>query len=170
MTTLEMEVKLMEHFRYEQNYVIPNLTRMSGVVGFETDILSMTKSGYATGVEIKISKSDLKNDLKKKHWVLYNKHFKMGNPEAYRRKFFGKLKYFYYATPPELIEDVENQVPDWCGILTVGERGRIVEHRKPSFLYKYKYSQKEINNILRLGTMRIFSMKKKELKRWKESK
>src|SRR5699024_7195503 len=111
-----------------------------GELGFELDILSVTKSGYATGVEIKVSKSDLKRDLKKRHWELYN-NSRLENVEMYRKLYFGKLKYFYYAVPPELIEDAENQIPDWCGILTTGKWRKIKEHRKPEFLYNYKYSQ-----------------------------
>lgn len=168
MTTLEMEVKLMEYFDFRRNYVVPNLTRMSGLVRFETDILSITKSGYATGVEIKVSKSDLKNDLNKRHWKAYNRLINKGGVHVYKEKFFGKLKYFYYAVPPELVEDTEEQIPDWCGILTIGKRRKIIIHRKAEFLYNYKYSQNEIHNMLRLGSMRIYSMKKKELKNVKK--
>lgn len=162
MTTLEMEVKLMEYFKYRENYVIPNLTPLSKVVKFETDILSMTKRGYATGVEIKVSKSDLKNDLNKSHWRSY---IKSGKSDVSRKRYFGRLKYFYYAVPPSLIEETEEQIPEWCGILTIGRRRKITEHRKAKLLYNYKHSKEEIYNVLRLGTMRIFSMKKKELKR-----
>ena len=169
MRTLDMELSLMNEFRFTQNIVITNVFN---AIMFEVDLLSITPSGYATGVEIKISASDLKNDLKKKHIQCLNYIDDNETNDSPRlRHYYGKLKYFYYAVPEYLKEKALKQIPSYAGLIEV----RRIENcfgegkhkdicyviKKPTELFKYKWSEKEQLKIAHLGCMRINNLKKK---------
>ena len=170
MTTTEAEVAAMSFLDYTANIVVPNVTNMMGLVGFEADVLSVTPSGYASCIELKISKGDLKNDLQKKH-IKYLKGDGMferyGNVHRTLDWFYGKLKYFYYGVPKELIEETERQVPDFCGIINLSTK-RV--YRSPKKLFNYKWTEKERMELSRLGTMRISTLKRQLIRKDKEIK
>lgn len=153
--TIDIEIALMRHFEFNKNYVVPNLTNASGLVRFETDLICVTKSGYATGVEIKVSKSDMKADFKKYHHRQIKKV-----PQTFDT-FYKPFKYFYYAVPHNLYSELKEFVPDRFGILAVDFLGRVSVKRNPKFLYNTKWSDKDIMNLLRIGTMRIYNLKKR---------
>jgi len=77
--TIDIELAILKKFKYQQNYIVPNITNQMNLLRFECDMLVISKSGFATGFEIKVSKSDLKADLKKKHFgsEKYYKKFKL---------------------------------------------------------------------------------------------
>lgn len=150
----------MKYFKYLQNIIVPNVTPMSQLVNFETDLLVLTKSDYAIGIEIKVSKSDLKNDLRKKQWV--------GNTSKPNLKFFEPYKQFYYAVPIELLEDTKKQIPKFVGVLTIQETARknnfiVRVAQKATTIGNKKWSQKQRLDLARLGTLRIFNLKQKLL-------
>lgn len=163
MTCLEIEVKLMQEIGIRKNLIVCNVTPLSGLVRFETDLLSLSKSGYATGVEIKTSKSDLKNDLKKKQWKNLKRVY--GGKSGLER-YFEPYKYFYYAVPEDLVEETTNQVPNWCGIYSVGKKVKEVRSAKQILSYDKtrKWNDEDRLSLARLGAMRVLNMKKKELK------
>lgn len=167
MTTLEMEICLMRHFDIRQNLIVPCVTDLSLLTLFEIDLLVLSKSSYATAIEIKVSKADLKNDLKKNHISRLNANNFM-NGHSYRDHYFKNLKYFYYAVPEELKDDAINQIPDFAGLLICKKvdwynngilTNRIIEVRKPHFLYSTKWTDKMRYDLARLGTMRILNLK-----------
>ena len=161
MTTLEMEIALMEHLDVRRNIIVPNVSDWSTILRFEADLLVLTNAGYATCIEIKVSKSDLKNDLKKNHIKAL---------PSKKQFFFGKFKYFYYAVPPELEQEALAQIPDFAGLYVVGKDARrkgrfsVRTARKPKHLFTNKWSDKERLQLLRLGAMRILTLKKNILK------
>lgn len=170
MKTLQAEIALMAWLDYSRNIVVPNLTKGSHLVKFETDLLSLTKSGYATGVEIKVSKSDLKNDLKKAH--IKRVEYKSNNSVLHR--YYKNLKYFYYAVPKELKDEALKQIPSFCGLLVL-EKKRVMRGvtndfvsvslvRKPKKLFNKKWTDTMVYDLIRIGTMRIFNLKKNLLK------
>ena len=55
MKTIEMEVALMKHFGIRQNIIVPNVSW--SFLNYEADLVVLTKSNYATEIEIKISKA-----------------------------------------------------------------------------------------------------------------
>lgn len=63
MTTLEMEIALMRELNIRKNIIVPNVSFGMYFKGYgalhECDLLCLSKSGYATEIEIKIIKSDL---------------------------------------------------------------------------------------------------------------
>ena len=79
------------------------------VYDWESDVLKITKSGYAYEFEIKISRGDFKNDFKhkkKKHLLLENKENNSKMPS-----------YFYYVVPEGLV--TEDEVPEYAGLIYV---------------------------------------------------
>lgn len=157
--TIDIEIAIMRHFDFRQKIIVPNITSMMGVLGFETDMLVLTKLGYATGLEIKVSKSDLKADFNKRHMKALLDPF---NEKRALERYYKKFKYFYYAIPEELLPDALELIPEYFGILCyVSKKHRFMrEARKAKTLFNYKWSDEEIVNVMRLGTMRIFSLKK----------
>lgn len=150
-----MEVALMKFFKFTQKLVVPNVTDMSGLVKFETDLLVLTKSRYATGVEIKVSRSDFQNEFKKKQYQY---------GEEMDDIFYGMFKNFYFAFPEYLVEECIADVPSRFGILTVNKKGRVRELRASELLYNKKWSEKDYNNLMRIGCMRIYNLKRNLIK------
>jgi len=146
MNTKVMEIALAKYFDPCKNLIVPNVSY--GMIRYECDLLLMSKSGYLTEIEIKISKQDLKKDRKKRH-----------NHDS------RKIKYLYFAIPYKLIED-----KDKAGIIVVKNNLRnfnpfykqrnICEIiRKPKILNKYKLSDKEKFKLARLGAIRVWKLK-----------
>lgn len=92
-----------------KKYEITNLY----VYGWESDYLVITRSNVVYEIEIKISKSDFKNDFKHKE----DKHllFEGGNRLGKFSKKGGMPNYFYYAVPNGLIAPEE--VPEYAGLI-----------------------------------------------------
>ena len=121
MKTLEMEIAIMSHLGVRQNIIVPNVSW--AFINYEADLVSLTQSGYATEIEIKVSKADLKKDKEKKH-----------NHDS---KLF---KYLYFAVPKELTEFALSEIPEKAGLYEVYERasgdGYWVKQIKPPLLNK----------------------------------
>lgn len=86
-------------------YFMENLN----VYSWESDVLKITKSGYAYEFEIKISRTDFKNDFKhkkKKHTLLESKVSSSKIPN-----------YFYYVVPEGLVS--EDEIPEYAGLIYV---------------------------------------------------
>ena len=165
MTTTKMEVLLMRHFGIRRNIIVPCVSDWSGLTLFEIDLLVLSESKYATAIEIKISKSDLKNDLKKKRIRKINDIMSIGGTcfEWYYKNF----KYFYYAVPEELKEEALDQIPSWSGLLIARQycgKDIITEIRKPKLLFNTKWTDEMRFQLARLGTMRILNLKENLIK------
>ena len=88
------------YFDWWQNKMMTEFS----VSGFRrSDLIFVTKSGYATEVEIKISVQDWNNDR--------NKGIERG-PGKYISRFF-------YAIPETLENKIPSWVPEWAGIIVV---------------------------------------------------
>ena len=105
------EELIQQQLRY--NFLSPNsvkyFTENLNVYDWESDVLKITKSGYAYEFEIKISRGDFKNDFKhkkKKHLLLESKDNGAKMPN-----------YFYYVVPEGLI--TEEEVPEYAGLIYV---------------------------------------------------
>ena len=110
-----------------KKYVLENLY----VFSWESDKLIETRSGLFYEFEIKISKSDFKNDFKKKdkHVILEGKEthiptfdgLKPKYKERYEKNYlvshFKKPNYFYYAVPKGMID--KEDVPEYAGLIYV---------------------------------------------------
>lgn len=159
-TTLEIELAILGEFDYRANLIVPNITNQMALLKFETDMIVVKPSGVAYGFEIKVTKSDLKADLKKPQII---------NAKTYANgveRYYGKFKHFYYAVPDYLEQDALEIIPEFCGLWVfkkslVGDR--IVKSFKlaksPKKLFNYHWSDKERYEVARLGTMRISGLK-----------
>lgn len=133
------EELIQQQLRY--SFLSPNsvkyFTENLNVYDWESDVLKITKSGYAYEFEIKISRGDFKNDFKhkkKKHLLLENKSNDSKMPN-----------YFYYVVPAGLI--TEEDVPEYAGLIYI--HGSIIGTNR------YYYSFEEIKSAPKLHTNKI---------------
>jgi hypothetical protein len=118
-------------------YVLENLY----VFRWESDKFIETKSGLIYEVEIKVSRSDYKNDFKNKkdkHVILEGKEEHIPSYEEYKERFkhygsdindkyyrtenFKKPNFFYYAVPEGMID--VSEVPEYAGLIYVLPEGK----------------------------------------------
>lgn len=157
MKTIEAELKLFRSFDFRQKLIVTNVTNNSNLpIYFETDMVVMTGANYVTGIEIKVSKSDLKNDLKKRHVV------RSGFQNNFNH-YYKAFKHFCYAVPEELLEECEKQVDDRFGIINLSKTkyNTVNYYRSPVFLHNYKWTDKQRYELSRLGAMRVYNLKQK---------
>jgi len=152
MKTIDIEIAVMKYLNIRQNLVVPNVSW--GMNLHECDILSLSKSGYTTEVEIKVSKQDLMKDKKKWH--------------GHENK---NIAYFFFAVPEKLKEIALEEIPERAGLLVAkkyrpesfkggGIHIELIRHclRNKNFV---KWNEKDRCNLARLGTMRILGLKQK---------
>jgi hypothetical protein len=101
------------------------------VFQFESDFLAVSKSGYVWEIEIKISKSDFKNDFIKATPGGKNKHERLDSDSI-----TFKPNRFCFAVPDGLVS--KKDVPDYAGLIYVPKNtdAKIIKH--PKFLHKEK--------------------------------
>ena len=158
MKTPRIEVELLKHFDFTKNLIVNNVTTTSRLVNFETDLLVLSKAGYAHGVEIKVSKSDFKNDFKKSHIKTLD-----------MERYFKNLKFFSYAFPSKLLDFAQKNVDERFGLYSISYQENhgwyeVDVVRKPATLFNKKWSDIDRMHLAHLGCMRIFNSKIKEIK------
>jgi len=142
MNCIEIEVAVAEYFNPRTNLIVPNVSW--GMFLHECDLLVLTPSGYAYEIEIKTSKQDLIKDLDKPH-----KHDSK------------KIKKLYFAIPSKLI-DCLSYIPERAGVIIVNEETRRCKKiREGKVWNNYKFSDSDRYMLARLGSMRIWGLKKK---------
>jgi hypothetical protein len=161
--TDEMEIALAQYFNPRYRLIIPRMSWGFGI--HECDLIVVTKSGYATEVEIKVSKSDLIKDSKKTHG-----------------HFSSKISYLYFAIP-DYLKDSIDKIPERAGVLVVKkDKDHIMSNSQLSYSFnvshernpklqlgyngkpeKYKLTIEEQFKIARLGALRIWKLKEKLL-------
>jgi len=160
MKTIEMEIAVMQYFGVRQNIIVPNVYCSINGLYYECDLVRLTNSNYATEIEIKVLKSDLKKDKEKWH--------------NHRSNLF---KYLYFAVPVELSEFALSEIPEKAGLLSIEKRKIQYSWERLPFAYKVneikkpkknklsrQWSDEERYKLLRLGTMRILGLKEKIIK------
>lgn len=160
-STLEMECAIAQRFEPRRNLIVPNVSW--GLSIHECDMLVLSQANYATEVEIKISKADLKKDAEKWH----------GHNDYYNR-----IKSLFFAFPEHLwpkLQDCLDCIPERAGVLLVsrqpstrrfGPLWRIDTEREPEINRQArKFTDDERYKLARLGALRIWRLKNRELKR-----
>lgn len=153
MTTKQMEYYLANYFDWGRNVIVPNVSwglwydwRYGG---YEKDLFIVSNCGYATEVEIKISKSDLAKDKHKRNSMHSD----------------DRIRYLYFAIPDYLLNYLLDRcdvlIPSQAGILTVSDDGEVKKIKKATVKSKYKLTDAEKFKVAKLGTMRIWNLKKK---------
>jgi len=157
--TPELELLVAKFFGIRTNLIIPNLS-WGMKLRYEADLTIVTRTKYCYEVELKVSKSDLIAEAKKKV------HAHKG--DIYKR--------FYYAMP-DYIYDEKLITNDDAGILlaewipehkywhqTYKAHWKINETRKPKNKKTSKITDEQYLKLLELQAMRVWSMKKKNRK------
>lgn len=131
--------------------VLPNVT---GMVGWEADLLVCSRAGFMTEVEVKISAGDWRADAAKRKWERLNE------PEC---TSWPLIKYFYYAAPLDLAQRWPDfGIPDFAGVLGMQLTGDRCWHQlvKPAKARPghRKLSDAEMAKLARLGALRIWGM------------
>jgi hypothetical protein len=124
-----------------------------GLLTHEADIVACSKALYLTEVEVKVSLSDWKADLKKRKHTL--------DPSSYPN--YPNFKRQYYAAPAKLAERwQEIGFPEHWGVISVSDDGiktlkKCVENETAR-----KLTQPQFMQLLRLGCMRAWTKPKEE--------
>lgn len=176
-----MQAKLSNFFaRNSVKYDIDGLY----IFDWESDKFIETRSGLIYEFEVKVSKSDFKNDFKHKK----DKHIILEGEEKYGDKYLPKYyefleenkkvgkwaemnfrkyadndphylvgghkrpNYFYYCTPPGMIE--ADEVPSYAGLVQIDKAGLITIKKKAPKLHSDKIKDSELG----LGEKFYFNM------------
>jgi hypothetical protein len=169
MNTLDVEIAIIKGFNPRQNLIVPNVCW--GITDnhyrplHECDILILSNTGYATEIEIKVSKSDLLKDASKRHGHCHN-----------------LIKRFYFAVPEKLKDIALSVIPENAGLLVVGvkegtnykwyEEGghdsyKVTWHAVTmakeckNNANALKWDDKQRYQLARLGALRILALKQK---------
>jgi hypothetical protein len=147
MKCLDIEVAVATYFQPRQHFVI--IPNAAWGLGFrhELDLLIVRKSGYAIEVEIKVSRSDLKRDVLKRH----------GHQSRY-------IKELYFAVPEKLVEAAKEFAPERAGIIGVGDAvdGHPCHTHRPSTPNRdaLPFNDRMMKDAARLGALRIWDLKR----------
>lgn len=133
-------------FARRQLAVVPNVSW--SMLPWEADLLVLSRAGYLTEVEIKISLSDWKADFTK------NKHrADIGWRESQM------IKQFYYAAPKALAaRHAELSLPDGAGVVSVDDSGISVLKRAESRAGHRKLTDAEQSRLLRLAAIKAWGL------------
>jgi len=153
MTTEQVEQALFFYCEHVKNIVVNRVQPRYKFLQFEADFISITKSGYASGFEIKISRGDFRKDLKKAHFkaVLENKQKGL-------ERYYYRYKYFYYVVPEKLIPLAEELLPEEFVIVAIVyhekfDRVSFRNHRVGKKLFNHKWSLEDLLHLAHLGCM-----------------
>jgi len=152
LTEWDISIAIAQKFDSRRNYVVPNVFWGLGL-NYEIDVLVVSPAGIAREVEIKTSRANLKADGKKQEKSIYGKF----NQGPHRDK---RVRYVYFALP-DYLRDSWEFVPDFAGILEIDARTmKCTEARPAKKRNNYRWSKDEIFKLLRLGTMRIWPLRR----------
>lgn len=144
-----MECAVATWFNYRQNLIVPCV--YWGLSDWhECDLLIVSKAGYCTEVEIKITRADLRRDAKKAHG-----HRNPG------------IKYLYFALP-DYLEHCMEFVPDRAGVILVraykeGDWSPVCRRARAPICQKHaaKMTDRQRYQVARLGAIRIWDLKRR---------
>ena len=160
MNTVEVEVAVARHFSYRRNLIVPNLSWGIGLL-HEADMLIVApNTRYAKEVEIKVSTSDIRADLKKR--------CRYPNTSGFAH-WDSCVRQCWFALPYDL--KGAELVPSPYGILRVhrfeDEKNIYrVETERPARIHKAAkpLTEKQWLKLGHLAAMRIWSLKMARIK------
>lgn len=159
-TAADIELCVATHFNPRQFRLCPNISWGFTAIGHrEVDLLVVPESRWCYEVEIKVTRADIKADLKKQH--------------AHSGSVIRKA---WFAVPSELADDPA--IPDYCGVLacSMTEGCRCHEVRGPKINKEArKLRDDEYLKLMELMTYRVWALKRHMLmlrndKRWAENR
>lgn len=152
MNSNEIEIAVCNYFGLRRNLIVPNVWWGMNFK-HELDMLVISRAGYASEVEIKTTKGDLKKDLAKKH----------GHADH-------RIKSLWFAIPESLIHCTD-LVPEHagimiCGMKKIGDNRPMVPKvikvlRRPKSKSQYEWNALEQLKLAQLGCLRVWNLKAK---------
>lgn len=144
--------------------ICPNYTPKAW---WECDVFAISKSGYISEFEIKLTKSDFKADAEKSGRTLFinSSIDRATKHEAIMAGDLNGPSKFTYVLPDGIINDEE--VPEWAGIMRASiYHGRVVLTgvRQPKFLHKRKAQDHIIQHVRGVFYWRLWSERKRNNK------
>ena len=126
------------------------ITNYSGL-GFEADVLMVTRAGMVYEYEIKTSRTDFKKDFSKvaKHRIYSDKRLHLVKIRNYPKK----PNHFYYVCEEGLIKPSE--IPKYAGLIYITKLGKVKVIKKAPKLHNYKFPDNMVWNIASTLTSRI---------------
>lgn len=116
------------------------ITNYSGI-GYEADVLMVTKSGVVYEYEIKTSRADFKKDFTK---VAKHKEYSSKTVKRNKRGYPPKPNHFYYVCKEGLIK--KEEVPPYAGLIYIkGDKPTVV--KKAPKLHKTKLPDLMVWNL-----------------------
>lgn len=110
------------------------------VFDWESDFFSLSEAGYIYEVEIKVTRSDFKDDFNKK-----DKHILLESSDT--QQFIKKPNKFFYAVPKGLLATYE--IPEYAGLIEVESRNMVANVVKDApFLHKDRIFDNYKENLL----------------------
>lgn len=104
----------------------------------ESDFLSVSKTGYITEIEIKLSRSDFRSDFKKTLSLSWRdrrlKSEALLKHDEIAAGRYGGLKHFYFCCPEGMVS--VDEIPDHAGLIEIRP-----DHRRPRALIEKKAPQ-----------------------------
>lgn len=141
-TALDIEMALARFFDCYKHLIVPNVY-WGLKFRHELDLLIISKAGYGTEIEIKVSKSDLKADKKKKHC-----HKDI------------RIKAFYFAVPEFLKEFALTEIPEHAGLYVVNKYKNVILVKQAIINNKCKrFEPAELQKLGKLASMRMWNAK-----------
>jgi hypothetical protein len=142
----DIQRKLCYYFDPFRNLVFENVY----LGAFELDYAVITPAGYLWEIEIKISISDWRADLKKGKWERY-----LCADHSHKRP-----SRFYYAVPHKLVSGgIPGWVPEKAGVISIDSiSGEIRSVRPPGILTRDRIAPETINVLLRKTYFRFWQM------------
>lgn len=136
----DLQVIIIRNNYTSNNLTIPNISSCCG----EMDVLKLTRAGYTTEYEIKVTRADFTKDRKKvmKH-CCYRAIY-----ETEREPVEGVPNYFIYVVPQQL-NLVAADVPDYAGLYSMSENRYLTAIKPPPKLHRQKFRQYWIEKIAR---------------------
>lgn len=154
LTAKDIEYAIAKYINWRRNLIVPNV---SWGLGFEheLDLAVVSKARYLKEIEIKVSLADLKADMNKKCW-----HVDKEN----------RIKELWFAVPEELQEQALSILPETVGIYVVKGK-KVREVREAKAIPKARpLTEKEMEKLYHLLSMRVWAMRKSAMKKVKNAK
>jgi len=148
-TACDIEIAVAHKFNWRTTLIVPNVS-WGWCLRHEADMIILRPSGWAMEVEIKVTKSDIKADLKK-----LNSHYST------------RIRGLWFAVP-DVLADCEF-IPKEAGILSVSTTDKqffrtVTTIRSPKLNpHAERVTPAEFVKLAELGAMRIWSLKEKLL-------
>lgn len=160
MTEKESQERLFEFFLMKHyNFICPN----TYVLGHESDLVSVTKSGFIHEIEIKSSRNDLLNELSGRNKIKQRKHKAMANIKSSMTTYTHTHipNYFWFAFSKKIYK--KQEIPIYAGILSI-KKDDVKIVKKAIRLHKSKLSIKKMEYISRGLMLRYWRKRLEDFK------